>query len=245
MMAGMDWHIGCSGFHYKDWKGNFYPSNLPQRSWFQFYSTKFNTLELNSTFYKFPQLKTLQNWYNISPSDFRFSVKAPRLITHYKQFNDCSTLLSDFYATIGNGLGEKLGPALFQLPPRTVYDPRRLELLIKCMDQRFVNVIEFRDGTWWRPEVYHALEAANIIFCGISHPTLPDAAVANNAIAYYRFHGKPKLYYSQYEPSFLQDIAGQLMSSGKATRAFIYFNNTATNAAIENALWLRQFVTGP
>src|ERR1700747_49503 len=112
----MKWFIGCSGFHYKEWKGIFYPEKLPQRKWFEYYSSRFNTLELNTTFYRFPQLGVLQNWYEKSPADFRFSVKAPRLITHYKQFNDSRQLLADFYGTIREGLQDKLGPVLFQLP---------------------------------------------------------------------------------------------------------------------------------
>src|SRR5687768_4735302 len=101
--------IGCSGFHYQEWKEVFYPKGLPQRKWFDYYSQQFNTLELNTTFYRFPQLRILQNWYNVSPEIYRFSVKAPRLITHYKQFKDSKRMLSDFYGTSLEGLRDKLG----------------------------------------------------------------------------------------------------------------------------------------
>jgi uncharacterized protein YecE (DUF72 family) len=93
-------YIGCSGFHYKEWKDIFYPEKLPQTKWFQFYCQHFNTLELNVTFYKFPTESSLAKWYNTSPNDFKFSVKAPRLITHYKKFIDCQSLLMDFIAAL-------------------------------------------------------------------------------------------------------------------------------------------------
>src|ERR1043165_722031 len=108
----MKWHIGCSGFSYKEWKDVFYPPRLPQRLWFDHYSSRFSTLELNVTFYRFPQLKMLQAWYDKSPGGFIFSVKAPRLITHYKQLKDCQDLLNDFYTVCRDGLKEKLGPLL-------------------------------------------------------------------------------------------------------------------------------------
>ena len=106
-MRAIKWHIGCSGFHYREWKHKFYPEKLPQKRWFEFYSTQFNTLELNVTFYRFPQLAVLEGWYERSPSDFSFAVKAPRLITHYKQFNECESLLNDFYDTVQKGLKER------------------------------------------------------------------------------------------------------------------------------------------
>ena len=80
----MRWHIGCSGFHYKHWKGGFIPIYLPQKKWFEFYNNSFQTLELNVTFYRFPRLNVLENWYEKSSPQFRFSVKAPRAITHFK-----------------------------------------------------------------------------------------------------------------------------------------------------------------
>src|SRR3982750_2937983 len=117
----MKWWIGCSGFHYKHWKDIFYPQGLPQTKWFEFYCQHFNTLELNVTFYRFPRLSFLETWYKKSPKEFRFSVKAPRLITHFKQFHDSERFISDFYNVVKEGLKDKLGCTLFQLPPRSAY----------------------------------------------------------------------------------------------------------------------------
>ncbi len=238
----MKWYIGCSGYHYKDWKEIFYPAGLPQRKWFEFYSSHFNTLELNITFYRFPQLKFLENWYAVSPRGFRFSVKAPRLITHYKQFNDCDKLLADFYETTMKGLKDKLGAILFQLPPSLSYSPERLDVLVKSMKKGFQNVIEFRHVSWWNKEVFAGMKKEKIIFAGISHPSLPEDAIVNYKAAYYRFHGKPKLYYSSYSAKALKLIADSLNKEKPLKEAYVYFNNTATIAAIKNALWLKKYL---
>jgi uncharacterized protein YecE (DUF72 family) len=240
----MKWHIGCSGFHYRDWKDVFYPAGLPQRKWFDYYSSQFDTLELNVTFYRFPQVKFLKNWYAISPAHFSFAVKAPRLITHYKQFNDCENLLAGFCDTVEEGLSNKLGTVLFQLPPAFAYTPERLERIIQNMRPGLNNVLEFRHASWWDDTIYKRLKKEQIIFSGISHPTLPDKAVINNKLAYYRFHGVPKLYYSAYSHETLQKIADELITGNKVRETYIYFNNTATMGAIENATWLKKYVAG-
>jgi uncharacterized protein YecE (DUF72 family) len=240
----MNWQIGCSGFHYKEWKGIFYPGKMPQRQWFEYYSNHFHTLELNVTFYRFPQLSFLENWYKKSPAHFLFSVKAPRLITHYKQFKECRELLNDFYKTVRKGLSDKTGPVLFQLPPQYQFTKERLQLLINSMDSSFSNVIEFRHESWWQDHVKSELAENNITFCGISHPRLPDEAVINTELVYYRFHGIPDLYYSEYADKELKRIADTIRQSNKARNIFIYFNNTATGAAIQNALSFEKMAIG-
>lgn len=125
------WWIGCSGFHYKEWKEVFYPKGIPQTKWFEYYCRHFNTIELNTTFYRFPRPEALQSWYKRSPEDFKFSVKGPRLISHYKNFIDCETMLGDFYASVYEGLTDKLGCVLFQLPSRVVYSDEVLPGLLR------------------------------------------------------------------------------------------------------------------
>src|SRR5688572_4314890 len=98
------WWIGCSGFYYKEWREAFYPKNLPQRKWFEFYCESFNTVELNVTFYRFPRVKDLKSWFDKSPDEFVFTVKAPRLITHYKKFNNVGRELHQFYDAVNSGL---------------------------------------------------------------------------------------------------------------------------------------------
>ena len=117
----LQWKTGCSGYHYTDWKRIFYPEDLPQKKWFEFYSTHFLSLELNVTFYRFPKLDFLQSWYNRSPENFVFTVKAPRLITHFKRLGEAQEALGNFYVTIQEGLKEKLGCVLFQFPSSFKY----------------------------------------------------------------------------------------------------------------------------
>ena len=241
-MKAIKWHIGCSGFHYREWKHKFYPEKLPQKRWFEFYSSQFNTLELNVTFYRFPRLAVLEDWHERSPSDFSFAVKAPRLITHYKQFNECESLLNDFYDTVQKGLKEKLGVVLFQLPPSFTYSVEKLDRIVQSLRTEVYNAVEFRNAGWWRREVFEALEANKIIFSGVSYPALPDKVVVNGAIVYYRFHGVPKLYYSVYPHLFLKEVADSLLKNKNIEEAFLYFNNTASMAAIENAKWVKEYV---
>lgn len=238
----VEWKIGCSGFHYADWKEAFYPAGLAQKQWFGYYCTHFNTLELNVTFYRFPKVGFLQNWYDKSPAGFECSVKAPRLITHYKQFVDTQRLLDDFYGTIREGLKDKLGCVLFQLPARTGYSEAMLDRIISQLNPSFLNVVEFRHESWWTAGVQRRLAAGGIIFCGHSHPQLPDEVVSNRPQVYYRFHGVPRLYYSQYKRTFIEEVARAVGNRPQTEKAYMYFNNTATMAAIRNAKYLQAVI---
>ena len=238
----MEWRIGWSGFHYDDWKEIFYPKTLPKRKWFEFYCERFNTLELNTTFYRFPQLKFLENWYHISAVNFLFSAKVPRLITHHKQLNDTQRMLNDFYLSCSSGLKEKLGCVLFQLPARMEYSEKKLMEIAGQLDNRFTNVIEFRHSSWWKKKVFSILTKQGIIFCGHSYPALPQEVVINSSTVYYRFHGIPNLYYSQYKRKFLEEIITSIQCSKKVKQVFLYFNNTATIAALRNAMYVQKLV---
>lgn len=243
-MPQIDWYIGCSGFSYKEWKGRFYPAGLPQRAWFDHYATQFNTVEINNTFYRFPERKLFSNWYDKAPTGFRFSVKVPQLITHRQRFRNTADLLQDFYSVASEGLKDKLGPVLFQLPPSTFYHEGLLQAMLDQMNPAFNNVIEFRHGSWWRKDVIAVLQKANVVFCGVSYPGLAQNAMPNLPVVYYRFHGVPRLYHSTYSHEFLQEIAKQLRA-GETTEAYIYFNNTASLAAIDNARYLQSLVQSP
>lgn len=231
----MNWHIGCSGFHYKHWKGSFYPAGVPQTRWFGYYAGQFATLELNVTFYRFPRLEALRSWYDQAPSGFRFAVKAPKAITHFKQFHGTVDMLTDFYTTIRRGLQEKLGPVLFQFPPRFRYEPERLERVLSQLDPGFANVLEFRHPGWWCEEVYTALRQRGISFCGMSYPGLPDEAVVTSPVVYYRFHGVPDRYLSSYNDAQLGAFTEKIASNENIREAWCYFNNDAAVAAIPNA----------
>jgi uncharacterized protein YecE (DUF72 family) len=237
----IQWHIGCSGFHYKHWKEIFYPKEVPQRKWFEHYCEHFKTLELNVTFYRFPQIPMLQSWYERSPADFYFSVKAPRLITHFKKMNDCEKFLNDFYHTVEVGLKEKAGCVLFQFAPRFNFTEERLDKIITNLNPKFPNVVEFRHESWWTKMVYEELAKNNISFCGMSHPVLPETIVTNTPVFYYRFHGVPQLYHSPYSIQYLKKFIRQVKSRGVA-KAFIYFNNDVGGNAVKNATEMKSLL---
>lgn len=238
-----EWNIGCSGFHYKHWKEIFYPKGLPQTRWFEYYCQYFNTLELNTSFYRFPKLTAFESWYQRSPENFKFSIKAPRAITHYKKFLDSLDMLNDFYNLGVEGLKEKLGCVLFQLPPNYLYSEERLERLIRNLNPAILNVVEFRHESWWREEAYQELTRHNISFCGMSHPTLPKDLIKNTSLVYYRFHGESALYASNYDEQQLEQIAFKLKGFKSMNHAFIYFNNDIHGHAIKNALTLKHLLT--
>lgn len=160
------------------------------------------------------------------------------MITHYKRLKDSQQMLNSFYSTISEGLDEKLGCVLFQFPPAFSYEDAHLERIVTVLDQSYRNVVEFRHASWWSQQVFDALAENNITFCSMSHPHLPDQVIKTTDVIYYRFHGVPNLYVSKYDKSKLEQVFAEIQNYGEANTAYVYFNNTADGAAIENA---RQF----
>jgi len=232
-------NIGLSAYNNSYWKGIFYPEDLPASKRFEFYCQHFSTYEINATFYKFPTEKSLKAWYDKSPDGFLFSVKAPKLVTHLKKFNDVQNEIDEFYKLCSEGLKEKLGFVLFQLPPSFNYSEERLNAIIGSLNAEFKNVVEFRNETWWRQDVFDALAENKITFCSVSYPKLSDAVIANTLTVYARLHGVPKLFYSGYSDEFLKNLVEQVNKSD-ASDAYIYFNNTAGPEGIINALALQK-----
>ena len=228
-------NIGCSSYQNAQWKGIFYPEDMPARQWFGFYCRHFNTYEINATFYKFPTLRIMQNWYNKAPESFIYAVKAPKQITHIKKFIDCQEDIDRFYAICREGLSDKLGCILFQLPPSFNYSEERLDLIINSLNPDFKNVVEFRNESWWRQDVCDALTKSGITFCNVNYPKLPTVIIATTNIGYVRLHGNPRLFYSEYTVGMLQELYNDILSKKKFSEVFVYFNNTASSAAIINA----------
>ena len=233
--VGMLWKIGCSGYHYREWEGLFYPADMPRNKWFDFYCEHFSTIELNTTFYKFPRVEALQRWKQRSPEGFIFSVKAPRLITHFKKFKEAQRYLFDFYEAARKGLDEKLGCVLFQFPANFQYDETKLKRIIGLLDPSFTNVLEFRHPTWWNEDVFNALRQRQITFCSMDHPSLPDFVVKTSSIIYHRLHGVPHIYVSRYPTEKLDDLARKIQDAGEHQTVYVYFNNTTEGAAVVNA----------
>jgi uncharacterized protein YecE (DUF72 family) len=234
------WKIGCSGYHYAEWKGLFYPQGLAKNKWFSFYCEHFNTIELNNTFYRFPRVEVLKNWFEKSPADFSFSVKAPRVITHFKKLKEAQRYLSDFYNAVREGLREKAGVVLFQFPSDFHFDHDRLGRITGLLDPSFTNVVEFRHSSWWNETAFSALKDHGISFSGMSHPSLPDRVIKTTDTIYYRFHGVPHLYISTYEVQQLEKVARAIQQLEGTNSVFLYFNNTTEGAAITNAKQLQE-----
>jgi uncharacterized protein YecE (DUF72 family) len=237
-----NWWIGCSGFFYKHWREKFYPKGLPQRRWFEFYCESFNTVELNVTFYRYPTRAALQGWYDRSPRDFRFTVKAPKLITHFKKFNNAIRETNDFYDLVSKGLRDKLGCVLFQMPPNFTLTESNLKNILATLDHSFANVIEFRHESWWTPKVYQVLQQRSIGFCGISYPGLPDLVIRSAPVLYYRFHGVPDLYASGYHTRDLRMVVDDIKSFRGIEDVYLYFNNDIHAEAIRNARTISHMV---
>jgi len=228
-------YIGCSSYYNSRWKGVFYPEDMPSKQWFEFYCRHFKTFEINATFYKFPTLRVMKNWYNKAPDDFIYAVKAPKQITHIKKFDDCKDVINQLYAICKEGLADKLGCILFQLPPSFSYSEDRLGVIIDSLNTDFKNVVEFRNESWWRQDVYDALAKNNITFCTVNYPKLPTAVAITTKTVYVRLHGNPRLFYSEYTLDELNELHQDISSKKNCSEVFIYFNNTASSAAIINA----------
>jgi len=241
-MRKQDIHIGLSAFNNSYWKGIFYPEDLPRSKWFEYYTKHFKTYELNGTFYRKPTIKSLQNWHDKVPGDFLFSVKAPKTITHLKKFIDCDDDIAEFYTVCREGLKEKLAYVLFQLPPSFDYSPERLQIIVQHMNPDFKNIIEFRNKSWWNNEVYATFVKNNLVFCSVSYPKLPEDILSQSCSAYVRLHGRPKLFYSDYSTEELCALTNVLMSNDDCREVFIYFNNTASESGIVNALKLKELI---
>lgn len=235
-------HIGCSGFSERLWKGFFYPEDLPSKEYLDYYSQYLNSVEINSTFYRKPTLKTLENWYQKTPEDFKLFIKIPKNISHIHRLKDTKTETEEFCAHISSGLKEKLAGFLFQLPPSFHFNDENLHRVLETVDKNFLNVVEFRNKDWWNNEVLETLQKEKIVFTGVSFPKdIPDDVMVNNdEVLYYRLHGVPVLFKSEYSEEFLDDLK-QKIEKFKGEK-YVFFNNTFGTAGIKNALELQKIM---
>ncbi len=232
------YRIGCSGWFYWHWKGKFYPKDIPQNKWFKHYTEYFNTVELNSSFYRFPKLSTAKTWYRQAPKDFIYTLKVNRFITHIKKFKNTKKLIKDFYK-LGNVLNQKMGCFLFQLPPSLKYNKDKLNEIIGQLDPKRKNVIEFRHESWFNKEVYDKFKENKIIFCIVSSPEMPEDFIKTADDIYIRFHGKEDLYGSKYTNKELKSWAKKIKKC-KARNTWAYFNNDDNANAVGNSLELKK-----
>jgi uncharacterized protein YecE (DUF72 family) len=226
--------VGCSGCFYWKWKGPFYPSDLPTSQWFAYYAARFDTVEINASFYSWPTVATVKGWLRQSANeDFVYTVKVCELITHVKKFRGTKVLIRDF-GFIADVLGDRMGCFLFQVPPSFLYTKARLVSIVGQLDPARRNVVEFRHASWWNETVYAAFREAGIIFCSCSAPNLPEALVRTADDVYLRLHGPERWYRHDYVCDELNEWATRLRACG-AKRAWVYFNNDYGGFAPKNA----------
>lgn len=228
--------IGCSGFNYWDWRENFYPADLPQRKWFEYYCTIFNTVELNVTFYRLPLAKTFDRWYKETPSDFVFSLKGSRFITHVKRLTDPEQPLELFFERTLR-LKEKLKVVLWQFSPGFKIDIGRLEHFLKLIKKYPTrNTLEFRHESWITDDVINLCKEYDVSICMADWPEFIDNLPVTADFVYIRRHGEGGSYATCYSKTELKRDAKRIKNYIRDGRdVFIYFNNDYNGYAPGNA----------
>ncbi len=236
------YYIGTCGWSYYSFKGFLYPQDSKPRQWLKIYSQHFNTVEINATFYKIPTVKTFKKWYEETPDDFIFSVKAPKTITHLKKLREVKDDLKTFLLAIAP-LKEKAKVLLFQLPPSFKYNREVIENFLKILPSDYLNVIEIRNISFHNEEFIELLKKYNVCLCfsdcAGKYPSWYEVQTAN--YLYIRMHGSQKLYVSNYKDEELKKLAEKI-NSFKTDLAFVYFDNTAEGYAVPNALRLKEIL---
>ena len=239
--------IGCSGWNYKSWRGNFYPERLPAARWLDYYAGRFETVEVNNTFYRLPERSTFAAWRAEVPPSFLFAVKASRFLTHMKRLRDPDEPLARLFSR-ASALGRQLGPVLYQLPGNFHIDLQRLDSFLTALPRvlsgkRLSHVMEFRHSSWYVRETFHLLERRKVALC--LHDQHGSAIVEPfvGPFVYVRFHGTSGMYRGSYSGRQLDRWAQRLAEqTAIGKRVFAYFNNDPEAVAVANAQRLRAAV---
>ena len=156
----MNLHVGTSGYSYKEWKGSFYPSKIPAKEMLGYYSERLSTVEINASFYRMPQKSMLETWKEQVPKNFRFSLKAPQRITHFKRLKETAEDVR-YFLDVASVLGDQLGVVLFQLPPNMKKELARLEEFVDELPATIHSAFEFRHPSWFEDDVLNLLRTKN------------------------------------------------------------------------------------
>jgi uncharacterized protein YecE (DUF72 family) len=235
--------IGCAGWTIPRQHASSFPKT---GSHLERYAARLNAVEIDSSFYRAHRRATYERWVATAPGHFAFAVKAPKEITHRLRLVDTAAALEEFLVEVG-GLKEKLGPLLFQLPPSLTFDAKTVESFLALLRERFAGsvVCEPRSSDWFTTRANDLLKAFRIGRAAV------DPAVANAAaqpggwsgVTYFRLHGSPRMYYSEYGAEQLDRFADQLARAGADCHpVWCIFDNTAAGAATANALALQKSV---
>jgi len=235
-------HIGTSGWHYRHWKGTFYPQDLPDQRLLEHYLKHFNTAEINNTFYQLPEKQTFVRWRDSVPDGFLFSVKASRYITHMKKLKDPREPISTLIGRI-EVLGDKLGPILFQLPPRWKANLERLDSFLASLPDDYRYAFEFRDESWFGEETEKILRERGAAFCIYDLEGRESPRSVTGDFAYVRLHGPDGAYQGKYDDRKLTGWADAFSTwADQGKEIFCYFDNDERGYAAQNALTLKELV---
>lgn len=236
--------IGTSGWSYDHWEGVLYPVNTPAHNRLDHYTRRFSTVEVNSSYYRWPRDATFLRWRRQVPAGFSMTVKAPRGLTHAARLYAPEKWL----ARIGRSLdflGSKRGILLVQLPPKFAYDYARLNYFLLMLPAGLKVAVEFRHPSWHREEIFQLLEERGAAYCVMSGAWLPCILRATGSFVYVRLHGpdRERLYAGSYSAQDLYWWAERIREWDKMKReVFVYFNNDGGGEAVRNAETLKQIL---
>lgn len=233
-------YLGTSGWSYDHWIGNFYPKDLKKGEWLKFYSKKFNTVEVNASFYRLPFKNMVKGWKDKTPEDFLLTFKGSNLITHKKKLKDVDEYLDKFYSRF-DMVDDKKGVILWQLPPSLKRDDNLLEEFLNSLESSFDQVIEFRHKTWFNQDIYDLLEKYDIGFCILSSPDFQTDFIVTSDFAYIRWHGKKNWYRYNYSSDELKNWASKIKDAD-VKKIYGYFNNDFEGYAPKNCLELKEIL---
>ena len=228
--------IGCSGWNYADWRGTFYPQREPQRRWLELYARRFDTVEVNTTFYRLPRRDAVAGWVKQTPADFSFAVKASRYLTHIKRLTDLSEGVARFYERIEPLIeAGKLGPVLWQLPGNFPRDDERLRRWLDALPNGR-HTIEFRHQSWFCAPVMRALREHDVALTIGDHPERPfQTHEATASWRFVRFHYGQRGRAGNYSATEIEQWARRIAQWRRRQAVWAYFNNDWRGFAPANA----------
>ena len=237
---GVVW-IGCSGWDYADWRRRVYPQGLPPTRWLEHYATLFDTVEVNTTFYRLPRRESVARWVEQTPEDFVFAVKMSRYVTHIKRLADLEGRLARFYERIEPLVeSPKLGPVLWQLPPTFKRDDERLASALELLPEGR-HCFEFREPSWYADEVYALLREHGVALVIPDSPKYPFRTLELTADwTFLRFHHGSRGRRGNYSKSELEEWAQRIEAWRREVDVYAYFNNDWEGFAVANGRWLRR-----
>jgi uncharacterized protein YecE (DUF72 family) len=234
--------VGTSGWSYQHWKGPFYPQDISDERMLEHYAERLPSVEINNSFYHLPQRSTLEQWRRATPDNFVFSVKASRYITHMKKLKDPGASVARFLERIET-LGDKLGPILFQLPPRWSFNEERLTSFLQCLSTNFEYAFEFRDQRWLNEKTYSLLTRHKAALCIYDLDGFLSPKRLTAGFVYVRLHGPSGYYEGNYGVQTLAGWAGAFSTwASQGHSIYCYFDNDQAGYAALNAVRLWKMI---